>query len=473
MRKWFVLLLAALMLFVACQPTPESPIVVGKDQNAMIEKAESDASYREDAVDGVNWAERLNVPSHYSANLVSGGRHLKVDVDARVVLPETELPIVRLKTVTLSDDDVKRIVTALLGETPKCVDYDTRSRALIEREIAKRNEDLAHWDEYGSFVWDMNYETRGELEESIHQLMREAAEAPEEVETFAPRYEWEYGKMFTASGEEQRGTPYLVFHALNPDGTRAGLSIYNAFDDLGANIHYQRDGDNPVSYPTDGAMYQNELNISEADAMALAKQTLERMGFPNLTCTFSKSIRSYRGDIARVGVPYKPCWAFGFTTTVNGAAATYTMQRSTEQSDYAALWMSERAIVTVDDEGIVSLDYNELSTCGDVEVEAAKLMPFSDVSAIFEKMVLIVDNLYDVNGIDRTLRVTEVRLGLVSIPGQNGTDGILVPAWDFMGSFVDRTYMDELTLKTGVQYDESYSFLTVNAVDGSIIQRGD
>ena len=46
MKKLLVMLLAALMVlpsFTACQKTPESPIVVGKDQQKMLEMAKDPA----------------------------------------------------------------------------------------------------------------------------------------------------------------------------------------------------------------------------------------------------------------------------------------------------------------------------------------------------------------------------------------------------------------------------------------------
>ncbi|MBR3037501.1 MAG: hypothetical protein IKI52_02245, partial [Clostridia bacterium] len=62
-------------------------------------------------------------------------------------------------------------------------------------------------------------------------------------------------------------------------------------------------------------------------------------------------------------------------------------------------------------------------------------------------------------------RITSIRLGLVSIPEQYGTGGLLVPAWDFMGVLESADSQKYAT-------DEDRSFLTINAVDGSIIVRG-
>ncbi len=97
-KQVFIIIFASLLLLCACQPTPESPIVVGKDQDIMIGKAEEEATYATDDPEkqGVDWYERLGAPERYTASLVSGGGHLKVTVDAPIVLPDTELPIVRI-----------------------------------------------------------------------------------------------------------------------------------------------------------------------------------------------------------------------------------------------------------------------------------------------------------------------------------------------------------------------------------------
>ncbi len=96
---------------------------------------------------------------------------------------------------------------------------------------------------------------------------------------------------------------------------------------------------------------------------------------------------------------------------------------------------------------------------------AATLLPFEKIKEIFEKMVLIVDNNADPGGYKMRYRITSIRLGLVSIPEQYGEGGLLVPAWDFMGV---RESADIAKYTT----DETYSFLTINAIDGSIIVRG-
>ena len=49
MRRSFILFALLLLISTACQPTPEGSLIVGKDQEQMIEKAQGDTVYFTDA----------------------------------------------------------------------------------------------------------------------------------------------------------------------------------------------------------------------------------------------------------------------------------------------------------------------------------------------------------------------------------------------------------------------------------------
>ena len=86
-------------------------------------------------------------------------------------------------------------------------------------------------------------------------------------------------------------------------------------------------------------------------------------------------------------------------------------------------------------------------------------------------MVLIVNNNADVNNSDQRCTITEVRLSLVSLPEQNGDGGLLVPCWDFLGYPLETVNYPPQWRALGLQPHEIYCHLTINAIDGSIIQR--
>jgi hypothetical protein len=82
-------------------------------------------------------------------------------------------------------------------------------------------------------------------------------------------------------------------------------------------------------------------------------------------------------------------------------------------------------------------------------------------------MVLVNYSYYE--GGTLQLNVNSVQLGLMRITESNNRDsGVLIPVWNFMGS-ITIIREDE---KPAFWEQTSNSLLTINAVDGSIIDRG-
>ena len=125
MKKMLAAILMLTMAFslcMGCQKTPESPIVVGKNQEAMLEKAQVKDPQPESEGVGVDFYERLNAPKNYTADIVSKGGNLTVHVDADVELPDCEIPIYRLKAAEFTAEQVQIFADALFGENAHYVE---------------------------------------------------------------------------------------------------------------------------------------------------------------------------------------------------------------------------------------------------------------------------------------------------------------------------------------------------------------
>ena len=102
---------------------------------------------------------------------------------------------------------------------------------------------------------------------------------------------------------------------------------------------------------------------------------------------------------------------------------------------------------------------------GETRTENIKLLPFSEIMKIYEKMMQI-QNADVLNSEDsRTYRIDRITFGYTRIyePSTDSRQGLLVPVWDFFGSFEvpgRETYVEP-----------NQSFLTINAADGSVINR--
>ena len=473
MRYVCIIILIFLLVCTGCQKTPEEPIVVGKDQQQMIEKAQGDVSYVTDAPAGVDWRTRLGAPEKYAAKLTSAGGHLMVDVDAPVVLPTVEMPVVRVSPYLFTDEDVHRYARALLGGDLRCVDprsENARTRAMWEKEILALKNDLDHWEAYGSIIWD-SYDTKADFEKALQQKMAQAANAPERPETSAPTWTWETPNVWTKDGKQETTDRYMTLLVLNEDDSESLLSIDRASEWGRCGLRYLRDADSNLHFSLFDGSWPNELSLTREEAQALAEQKLRDMGLDHLACVYAASLRVYRGDVIVEGNPYGAYWAFVFTPEVSGAPMSFTVQTAVEPSEYNREWRYEQCRVLVDEAGVALLEYDAPCAVEKIEVATATLLPFEKVREIFEKMVLIVNNNADINNSDQRCAVTEVRLSLVSVPEQNGNGGLLVPCWDFLGYPAETANYPPLWRTLGLQPHAVYCHLTINAIDGSIIQR--
>lgn len=111
MRKALCICLAvAVMLgiFTGCQPTPEQPLVVSKNTENLLKKAQAEETAQtHNESTAVNLYERLNAPQNYETDLTSKTGNLSVHVDAQVVLPDCEIPIYRIRPALFSTEQVK------------------------------------------------------------------------------------------------------------------------------------------------------------------------------------------------------------------------------------------------------------------------------------------------------------------------------------------------------------------------------
>ena len=112
-----------------------------------------------------------------------------------------------------------------------------------------------------------------------------------------------------------------------------------------------------------------------------------------------------------------------------------------------------------------------------LKVEDTQLMPFAEIMDIFGKMIMVknsdVQYANERNGFItvRNFEIAKVKLGLMRIKAKDSFDeGLLVPVWDFWGT--EKWEYDGWD-NFGADIDNGEEIiLTINAIDGSLIDRG-
>lgn len=223
---------------------------------------------------------------------------------------------------------------------------------------------------------------------------------------------------------------------------------------------------------------EQRAGISKEEAVQQADAYLQNMGLTDfsakevnlaLKTSATPSINettSYKEAPAGYLVSYtRDLDGFPVTSEMNYGGNLESME-STQET-----WAYEKVEILVNQEGLQYVQILNLYQVGEKQVENVEMKPFSEIAKIFEQMIQIQNA--DM-GEDRTvnLQIDRVTLGYMRVydPGADSASGILVPVWDFFGTETGKTTIEGETMDISVCQPD-YSFLTINAADGTVINR--
>lgn len=134
-------------------------------------------------------------------------------------------------------------------------------------------------------------------------------------------------------------------------------------------------------------------------------------------------------------------------------------------------WFYERIKCVVSDEGIESFGWRAPMEITEIITENANLLPFSEIASIAMRMLPVIYGGY-VHGDDDLLRATlnidRIQLELQRVTEENAIEyGLVIPVWNFYGEYVSE--YEWATFSSKPPYDLPGALLTINAVDGSVI----
>ncbi len=464
MKKYvFAVLLASLLLLCACQPTPDEPVVLQKDQDLMIEKGSATLPPEESYTPP-------EVPKRYRFDYRDGA--LTIHADAEIVVPSEPMPIVNVRAQGIPQKTMYRLFSLLSnGE-----ELDMQ-RQMTKAEFADLIKTYSEQMDAGPEAWDdmTQEEYQAGLRRKIERLEEAYKAAPETEErriadgTFAETYvPWSKTTCKTVVAQNQNRW-FAVYSYEN--GNWDSQFQYDRLPLF--SIHDVVPLDDTVPLP-------NGLTVS--GAKAYVQELLDTIGEPfaiSQVYRVADSADESGDDSLKKGVGYALC--FDCIRTVNNvplALSTSDMGSADERS-YSIPWTQEKLRIVVDVDGIVSVKWIGPLTVLDTVSEATTLMPFEKIRGIAEKMIPIVyhpSGWVEMKSLD--VEVRSVRLELIRIREQNNVGelkGVLVPVWAFYGTLTAETEFEPIMyLEYGIGggspiYEGDKMLLCINAIDGTII----
>lgn len=483
LKRMICMFLTALMvigMLAGCRKTPESPIVVRNNNDKLIEKAD-ELNTVAAGISSLREQTQADETYQYDMQTQSG---LTVHVDASVLMPNmTNIPIIRVSPGKFSQETVSVWWEQLVGNTPMFKESSVMTKAEIEAQILNIKKRLENED-YSTYGNEEAAKAQDQADLDYYESIYGTA-PDERTVTLAD------GTLKTVSGnpymgakaleqgshEELRaasddGTTFFVEnYARDKNGTISSTSEMGFCTDLGNCMFNGRavmEVSDATALPQEAAAL---LHMTPAEARNTVESLLEKTeaGFAidRIMLISDAEKVDAEGEIHKGSATYYaysvsckriadgvPCMVLSGSTNIG----------SDSDPQYNRKWSYETLKLIVHDSGIVSMSWVAPLSIAETKVESCTLLPFSDVKAIFEKMVWVV---YDYRAKEfgqYVCNVDSVKLELVRVIEQGSVEnGLLIPAWIFYGTRYAVYNDEEVNKSAGI------SLLCINAVDGSII----
>jgi len=459
MKKAVYICLSALLAvsLAACRPTPEKPAVA--DKNETLAKM-----IAEPAVTG----NRAPIPDGWKEELrFQNGT--QVTVDAQVEKPDvTSYPVIAVSPHKFTQEDARYYAGILLRNKPIYEYSRVRTKSAVEKDIINVKAQIEDMKNMQNVPEDKRQSVIGDLYQQLKSLETEYQNAPDKEPDKVPaalRFKDDTQGNHTIEveadlGEDSRG---VLIMTTSDDGMTSVLT----FSNTSANRNYDTQIETRDSYAG--------MTLSRRDAQDAAEKFLKDIG---ITCvqpadTSSRAdSRGYGTDDASAladNPEVRKDYGFQFSRVINGIPVTcintYYGLTYDYESEYDKTWPAEVIDVRVDDGGVYGFLWGGAGDTGKVLNENVEMLGFDSIKELFRKQIFYQRTWSAPLFIDSKIIVKKVKLGYMRIELKE-YEYVYAPVWDFIG---DWTYTDTASNEPGGIYN--VSFLTINAIDGSVINR--
>lgn len=477
--KRVIILCLICTLLLACVPTPTEEVVLNKTEGrleAAITETTLVPAYETEQVElqtGGTEPEApqgsdpqptdeptgtlraaLSAPEHYTdavENKVYGGT-LTVQIDADVEIPNVSaVPVFTVRDRAFTPEEREHITKLLLGDGP----YYNFNSALEEQMRVKRRIEtlMKQLSDYNSRAYgeDYPYESaRMSLETELDYAQKHYASLPQPGQS----------QSWTGSFAAER---VVVADARNRHVGISDTSIF-FYDEFGS-APEPFGGHIPETAEQTEAMQTTEAQFFDMTGEHFAAVGVKGANewlvkYYHVSPEQLPKEEEYSVNMAHTvaGIPCYPYSAFHGSDTAQQAAGF--------SQDYDSPMIPEHCDVLVQNGKVAAIQwYNAFAVAG-TENENVALLPFDDVLNVFRQQIFRSIYLDPAEGNQpetvENMVVERIVLSYMRVKKKDApNEQYLLPVWDFMG------YTEDISK----EWFANQSLLTINAIDGSIIDR--
>ncbi len=457
-----IVLCLCVVMIAACQPTPEEPVVIGKADDTLESALAATAApiTNPTQTENTNEATHMVVTEHWTDSTAS--KLTTVNIDADVIVPNVmSYPVFEVSPLVVDQPLAEKFVNYVAQDAKEIYNGDKNSKESLEEGIVWLQNKIAQ-TKAGNLDPDdeMTIEERlAQLEAQLEEHEKEYAKVLAQGETSGEPLDYTFEQelgfpertevCFTADMND--GSSRLVRFERCNDGGGPKFSLIAVMD---VDEFQERKG-KPVSTEKARETALEVVNSLEIGEFALAAEKKNNL--------FNELVFYRLFD----GIP---------VTAINASQGNSSGVCTEEELTYNFVLWQESLCIYVNDTGVILIDWTSPCNVTRTVNENVALKPIEEIKEIFKQQILY--NVYEADGNEDIIKIDEVRLGYMAIPEKGDISNYrLIPVWDFIGP----TWSDEeYAAITNPQYleegssqipNEDISYLTINAIDGSIIDR--
>ena len=513
------LLIATCILLMGCQPNPSEEIVKQKNDSSLLEAINDNTEMQATDDTNTNLSNYI-YPNTWNEVICCNSSDLEVSIDAVVDVPKVNgFSVATVEPFFIPIEMAEKITEIATQGNPlySRLNLYTRTKDIIESEILEIQAFLA--DPSSSDLYNNRAENPDKweeylelLEEEIRLLKIEYNNSPVYNELMLEKMEY-HCQYIETDIELPNGYTEETWNKL--DLYKQQEILYNEAPEVFSSIkciegyyYYQNkkgtlkifnhEGqymDNCARFSREQILTPNELifgdqiitnnleslrdiDLSIIDARNIAKEAIEKIGIENVDIIYQIGTVKEQSQLEPTDSPQ--CYFFVFGKSINGVTSNYDFRQIGYNKEiYDKAWPYENIIVAIDDSGIINFQWYGPCKINEILTDDVEIMEFTEIQDIFKKYISIENIWIEDENINRyKICINNIKLGMMRIKSNESPTGyFILPVWDFYGysayELNDSESMQQVLNENNelILKKYGYSFLTINAIDGSIIDR--
>lgn len=455
--KCMVFLLAILAI-TGCQESPDSDIIVNKNENKLEQAINKEADEKKE-----------KAPEKKEDSFKTTTKDVTVTVKAQInaIEEKQQMAVVKVIPHVITSDDLKKWGEVLFAGKKVYDPGSPSSKKEIEDEILSRKQKIgdrtALLEEYGGNEEEVDSLIK-EYEETITNLEAAYKTAPDTATrketdyTFHP-YEYYMDEAFSLKSDDpaandmnfeaetdyENGQKWGMYatERTATDYEMHAISFFTDFEDQNVITTYKK--------------------ISDEEAVAIAEDVKQKLGMEDWT--LAEISTNDTGLIYSKQLVYSHCY--------EGVPALLGLSIDLHSDDlYAANLYYESFAIRIDNGKVASVDLYSPMDVAEIENNNVKTLTFDEVYEKFKNQMqsqyskhTYVENGWIEDGeeyenAEMEMVITEIEQGMCRIKIKDSSaEYRMVPAWVFSG----------YTMYSGHVLEDYNTYVVINAIDGSVI----